>query len=148
MTHHMLVAIDDSRESLAAARTAGRWALETAAQVRLLAVLEDDHVGEAVEAAAGPRSHERRAEAVDHLLAFVAGELHRAGLPEAAVTTRRDVGDPFQQILDEARAWPADLIVMAVSDRRGLRSNYVGSVTQQVIEFADCPVLVVPATPG
>jgi hypothetical protein len=37
------------------------------------------------------------------------------------------------------------MIVMAVSDERRIRSNYVGSVTEQVIEFSACPVLVVPA---
>ena len=36
---------------------------------------------------------------------------------------------------------------MAVSDRRGLRSAYVGSETEHVLEFAECPVLVVPSEP-
>jgi nucleotide-binding universal stress UspA family protein len=36
------------------------------------------------------------------------------------------------------------LIVMAVSHRTGLRSPYVGSQTEHVLEFTECPVLVVP----
>jgi nucleotide-binding universal stress UspA family protein len=60
------------------------------------------------------------------------------------VEVRQSTGDPLRRILDEARTWPTDMIVMAVSDQRGVRSNYVGSVTEQVIEFSRWPVLVVP----
>ena len=53
-------------------------------------------------------------------------------------------GEPFRQILQEAEAWPADLVVMGRSDRQGPSSPYLGSVTAHVLEFAACPVLVVP----
>src|ERR1019366_9505795 len=68
----------------------------------------------------------------------------RARSQEGDVEIEMQVGNPFRRILEEARDWPADLVVMAVSDERGVRSPYVGSVTQQVLEFASCPVLVVP----
>ena len=119
MTQRILVAVDDSRESLAAARTAARLAKDLQALVRIFIVVEDDGVGEEVERVSEPGSRERRRQAASNLLEYV----------------RREA----------ARTWPADMIVMAVSDQRGVVSNYVGSVTEQVIEFADCPILVVPA---
>jgi nucleotide-binding universal stress UspA family protein len=66
------------------------------------------------------------------------------GVPSTEVEVAQTTGEPYRQILEEARTWPADMIVMAASDQRGVRSNYIGSVTEQVVEFASCPVLVVP----
>jgi nucleotide-binding universal stress UspA family protein len=68
------------------------------------------------------------------------------GVPSSQVAVKQATGNPYRQILEEARVWPADMIVMAVADRSAVRSNYIGSVTEQVIEFAGCPVLVVPAS--
>jgi nucleotide-binding universal stress UspA family protein len=102
----MLVSIDDSMESLNAARVAAKLAR--------------------------------------HLMEHVRREVCALGVKEGDVEIRMQVGNPFRRILEEARDWPADMVVLAVSDERGVRSPYVGSVTQQVLEFASCPVLVVP----
>ncbi|GIX49801.1 MAG: universal stress protein [Candidatus Tectimicrobiota bacterium] len=53
-------------------------------------------------------------------------------------------GVPWQQIVDTARALPADLIVMATHGRTGLQHALIGSVTERVVRHAPCPVLVVP----
>jgi nucleotide-binding universal stress UspA family protein len=55
-------------------------------------------------------------------------------------------GEPFREILAEADACGADVIVIGRSDRRGPRSPYLGSVTAHVLEFTEVPVLVVPHT--
>ena len=60
------------------------------------------------------------------------------------MTTELVTDDPFREILGQVRLWIAGLIVMAVSDQRVVRSNFVVRVTEQVVEFASCPVLVVP----
>jgi nucleotide-binding universal stress UspA family protein len=78
------------------------------------------------------------------LLDHVAREAHAAGLDEAHVETTVVAGEAFACILHEAQAWKAELIVMAVSHRDALRSPYVGSQTEHVLEFAECPVLIVP----
>ena len=147
MTYRMLVTVDDSRESLSAASTAARLSIDLRAQVRVLIVVEDDHVGEELERVTGPGSLERRRQAATNLLEFVRDKMCAQGVAPSQVEVKQVVGDPFREILEEARTWPADVIVMAVSDQRGVRSNYVGSVTEQVIEFSVCPVLVVPASP-
>jgi nucleotide-binding universal stress UspA family protein len=145
MTQRILVAVDDSRESLAAAHTAARLAKDLQALVRIFIVVEDDGVGEEVQRVCEPGSRERRRQAASNLLEYVRREVCAEGVSPSLVDVAQAAGNPFRQILEAARTWPADMIVMAVSDQRGVVSNYVGSVTEQVIEFADCPILVVPA---
>ena len=55
----------------------------------------------------------------------------------------RGNGDVAKIILDAARN--ADLIVMATEGREGAFDALRGSVTEQVVRGADCPVLAVPA---
>lgn len=55
-----------------------------------------------------------------------------------------EAGQPFEVVLDQAHHWGADLIVVGRSDRRRPGTPHVGTQAEQVLEFADCPVLVVP----
>lgn len=146
MTYRMLVTVDDTTESLSAAAAAARLCVDLHGEVRVLTVIEDDLVGEELDRATGPQSLERRRTSATNLLEFVRRQICAEGVELSRVEVKQVVGDPFRKILDEARSWPADVIVMAVSDERRVRSNYVGSVTEQVIEFSSCPVLVVPAS--
>ncbi len=52
-------------------------------------------------------------------------------------------GEPYQEIVALADEIGVDLIVMGHVGRRGPRRILIGSVTERVIEFAHCPVLVV-----
>jgi len=52
-------------------------------------------------------------------------------------------GDAWHAILDEAAAWPADLIVMGTHGRSGFEHLLLGSVAQKVLRRATCPVLTV-----
>ena len=130
----VLFAVDDSVESLAAARYGARLAAGWNAAVRILTVVPD---GPAEKDAA------RRAQA-GQLVEHVVRDMHSAGIAAEKIDTVVRAGEAFRCILEEARAWRADLIVMAVSHRTGLRSPYVGSQTEHVLEFTECPVLVVP----
>jgi nucleotide-binding universal stress UspA family protein len=147
MTHRMLITVDDTTESLRAAATAARLCVDLHAEVRVLTVIEDDQVGEELDRATGPQSLERRRQAATNLLEFVRRLICTEGVEPSRVEVKLAMGEPFHSILDEAQSWPADMIVMAVSDEHRVHSNYVGSVTEQVIEFSGCPVLVVPASP-
>jgi nucleotide-binding universal stress UspA family protein len=148
MIGRVLVAVDDSTESLHAARVAADLAVGWGAHVRVLAVVEDGGIGAELDAVGGPGADERRRQGAARLLEHVAADICAAGVPAERVETLSLAGSPFRCILAQARTWPADLVVMAVSDRRGVRSPYVGSETEQVLEFSECPVLVVPARPG
>jgi nucleotide-binding universal stress UspA family protein len=54
-------------------------------------------------------------------------------------------GGVYQEILEEAHAWGADLIIMSAkrSGKGAVRSYFLGSHTGHVVRYADCSVLVV-----
>lgn len=60
-------------------------------------------------------------------------------------TTVVSFDDPRDAILHAATKAGADLIVMGTPARRGLRRLFLGSVTENVLRRAECPVLAVRA---
>ena len=52
-------------------------------------------------------------------------------------------GVPFDQILRVAKRLRCDLIVLATHGRTGLRHVVMGSVAENVVRRASCPVLTV-----
>jgi nucleotide-binding universal stress UspA family protein len=74
------------------------------------------------------------------------------GLYPADATTRVErmvkEGDPATEILATARQVAADLIVMGTHGRSGLGRLVFGSVAEQVLRHALCPVLTVKLPAG
>jgi len=54
-------------------------------------------------------------------------------------------GDPVSEILAEAKATAADLVVLSTHGRSGFDRLTLGSVAEKVLRKAPCPVLLVPA---
>jgi nucleotide-binding universal stress UspA family protein len=52
-------------------------------------------------------------------------------------------GSPATEIVELARAMPADAIIISTHGRSGLRHVLLGSVAEYVVRHAPCPVLVV-----
>ncbi|MBY0357294.1 MAG: universal stress protein [Candidatus Obscuribacterales bacterium] len=52
-------------------------------------------------------------------------------------------GYPKEIIIDEAKKWPADLIVLGSHGRRGISQFLLGSVSMSVLSAAPCSVMVV-----
>jgi universal stress protein A len=52
-------------------------------------------------------------------------------------------GSPAHEIIEVARRLPADLIVISTHGRTGLKHVLLGSVAEQVVRTAPCPVFVV-----
>jgi len=71
-----------------------------------------------------------------------AGRLRERGLK--VETTVRD-GEPGAAIVEEAREWGADLVVVGSHGHTGLLRMMAGSVSQYVVDHAPCPVEVVHA---
>jgi nucleotide-binding universal stress UspA family protein len=84
------------------------------------------------------KSFERARELVDR----VAGQLEFAGF-HTGVTTPD--AEPRHAIIDCARAWPADVIVIGSHGRRGIDRLLLGSVAESVVRHAPCSVDVVRA---
>jgi nucleotide-binding universal stress UspA family protein len=74
----------------------------------------------------------------EEALAIIAKELD---MGERASTIVRQ-GGVYHEILEEAKAIKADLIVMS-SHRQGMRTYLIGSNASHVVRYANCSVLVV-----
>lgn len=55
------------------------------------------------------------------------------------------IGTPLTEIVNAAKDWPADLIVIGSHGRGGIKRVLLGSVAEGVMRNAPCPVLVVRA---
>ena len=84
------------------------------------------------------------AEEANALVAKAAGTLRSAGVN---VTTAIVQGDPKSIILDDAKTWGADLIVLGSHGRKGLERFLVGSVSEAVLRHAHCSVEIVRLPP-
>lgn len=72
-------------------------------------------------------------------LGIIAGE---CGLPAAKVSFTVRQGGIYHEVLEEAKAIDADLIVMS-SHRPAMRTYFLGSNAGHVVRYAMCSVLVV-----
>jgi nucleotide-binding universal stress UspA family protein len=81
----------------------------------------------------------QRRKSAEEALAIIAKEME---LGPGRVSTVVRQGGIYQEILDEAKACGADLIVMS-SHRTGVRTYFLGSVAGHVVRYAGCSVLVV-----
>jgi nucleotide-binding universal stress UspA family protein len=64
-------------------------------------------------------------------------------LPLVEVHEKVEIGSPATNIIDEAERQGSDLIVMSTHGRTGLAHVLMGSVTEQVVRNAACPVFSV-----
>jgi nucleotide-binding universal stress UspA family protein len=64
------------------------------------------------------------------------------GHPPARISTVVRQGGIYHEILEEAKAMHADLIVMS-SHRTGVRTYFLGSHAGHVVRYATCSVMVV-----
>lgn len=83
-------------------------------------------------------SRERARSAVDE----ASGLITRAGLPVATGNSTPE-GDPRVILLDEAKKWNADLVVLGSHGRRGMDRLLMGSVSESLALHAPCSVEVV-----
>jgi nucleotide-binding universal stress UspA family protein len=139
---NILVPIDGSEPSLAAVRMALRI-LEfcPACKVTILYVIDTLVLNELA------RFSKRSAKEVEseleeqgrRYLELARKDAERQGVPAECLTGK---GDPFEEILAAANRLRADLIIMGHTGRRGTSRILIGSVTQRVLDYAPCPVLV------
>lgn len=88
----------------------------------------------------------------DELARVARTELERflTRLPTTGVTVEPVVrlGTPEEEILAEASAWPADLVVLGTHARTGLSHLLLGSVAESVVRHVAADALVVRTTAG
>jgi nucleotide-binding universal stress UspA family protein len=140
----ILLAVDESPTSEEAVNVVGGRSWEPGTTVRVLHVVEK-FVPPAQELwydAGGDldRAREEVRGQAEELTDRVAGWLREQGLEAEAAL--RD-GDPRSEIVEEAKEWGADLVVVGSHGRTGLKRVLLGSVSQAVVDHAPCPVEVI-----
>lgn len=139
----ILVPYDFSETSDVALGYAKEFARRFGAVLHLLHVVSDAHIGPGTEAFWGVSGLEvqRRwvAEAGAKLEDLCSTEERTAFNVRTAV----EVGTPFVGIIRYARSHHVDLIVMGTHGRGPVKHLLLGSVAEQVVRQAPCPVLTV-----
>ena len=140
MIRRVLLAVEDSPDALAAASFAVDIARRYRSRLRIVHVLVDHEFDAALAAATGAGRVEGGRPAATLVLRRVTALAEAAGLE---IETALLDGDAAQAILDDARRWAADVVVIGRSRRGSSGEPYVGAQTRHVLEFAEVPVLVV-----
>ena len=137
----ILLAIDDSKFSEAAAKSLAAQFRPQDTEVRVLHVVEPPIAVEPPQMSPGyyPELEGRLPQARE-LVDRVAKTLSSA---DFRVTTSVVTGDARNVILDDAAEWHADLIVLGSHGRTGLERLFLGSVSEAVARHAHCSVQIV-----
>jgi nucleotide-binding universal stress UspA family protein len=141
--HHILVPTDGSEHSVRAAQFAFRLAQFHRARVILLYVVDEQVVDELDRLSAHNHTIDGRKELREQGLQYLAFLENRARNCGLEVDAEIREGEPYEEIVALAGAAAVELIVIGHVGQRGPRRVLIGSVTERVIEFATCPVLVV-----
>lgn len=143
MITRVLVAVDDTGASIRAASVAAELADRTGCRLRALNVFQDGVLtGFVAEVVGDGAVEEARRVAGSSILEHVGRIARSHGV--CVESCERD-GEPGPEILAEARAWGADLVVLGRSaPRAGGSPKVVDGVNRHVLEFSDVPVLLVP----
>lgn len=135
----IVVPIDFSDCSFDALEYAAIVAQRTQASVQLLHVLEPVSYGLDFTLPLSAARAQKRKAATRQLAGLVAA-LEVANVKAESLVRG---GLPGDSILDAARTWSADIIVMGTHGRRGLSHAFYGSVVESVLRKSHCPVLTV-----
>ncbi|MFC4359084.1 universal stress protein [Halobium salinum] len=121
-------------ETIELARTCG-------ATVHVVHVVDLDELGGYFSAGGLPAEFvEQALEEGEHRVDRVADRFREADVPVETVVLK---GSPEREIVDYVEESGVDLVVMETRGRRGIRRFLLGSVTEDVVRLADCPVLTV-----
>ena len=140
----IVLAIDGSKFSEAAAQTVLEQARPQGTEIQVLHVVEPPSLLVAREMGGYDRAldsvWETETKEAHALVTRVADTLRSKGL---RVATTVEQGDPKSKIIEAASKWRADLIVVGSHGRRGMEHFLLGSVSEAVARHADCSVEIV-----
>jgi nucleotide-binding universal stress UspA family protein len=149
MYNRVLVPIDGSETSLCALREAIRigQCQQGTTQIRLLYVI--DTLSNVPQTETSPsyikEIYTQARKYGQDILDQAKQEIESAGLHvETRLVELKRASDRIPQVIaDEAKAMPAELLVMGTHGRRGLNYLFLGSVAEGVMRLTLCPVLLV-----
>lgn len=137
----ILVAVDGSQSSDVATHVFSGRPWPEGSQVRVISVVQPfrPDIPEAGLALDYEQLSAPLLETAQQLVDGVAAVLRRLG---STVETKVRRGDPRFEIVDEAKEWRADLIVVGSHGRTGIERWLLGSVAEYVVRHAPCSVEV------
>ncbi len=139
---HILAPVDGSQPSVQAGKVAIRLAVLHKSTLSFVYVV-DNSVATELAGTSGkePKQMESELElSGQRSLDYLCRLASEAGLDANQVIRK---GEPCDEITALAQEMKVDLIVIGQVGSRGLRRVLIGCVTERVIEYAQCPVLVV-----
>lgn len=145
MYQRILVPIDGSPTSDKGLGQAIALAKLTGGSVRLVHVLDElvfstgFESGATYETSVLPGLRKRSAD----ILAAGRERVAAAGVPVETMTLECFARRPSDIIVEQAAAWPADVVVIGTHGRRGVTRMMLGSDAEQVARMAPVPVLLV-----
>ncbi len=145
MINNLLVARDFSTSSDRALHAAFAWARPIGSTVHLLAIqVTNDNPFEPAEQRSGPLERLR-----EQLKDRTHSDMAQSGYDPGSVSVKHEVqrGEAAgPAIVRYAERAEIDLIMMGTTGRRGVRRAMLGSVAEEVVRTAPCPVATVRAT--
>ncbi len=145
----VLVAIDNSEHSQKALDWIAHLPWPNSAEIKLVGVLNPSASGHADGFSSLYKSHseQKKLKAIEHTHKFLEQSASKLKATISNQTSTRVLeGNPADQILKEASEWDAQLIVMGSRGHGGLTKLWLGSVSQEVVLEAPCPVEVIRNT--
>ncbi|MCC7130913.1 MAG: universal stress protein [Anaerolineae bacterium UTCFX2] len=138
MFNNILLAVDGSEHSMRAAKLAGDMARKFGSTVLVVVCYDPipSYLGE-------PNLQEALNERLKQTAEIIAPALAAVG--EIPGELKKDIleGPPAEAILSVIQARTIDLIVMGTRGRSQLTGLLLGSVSQKVVMYATCPVMLV-----
>lgn len=135
----ILVTHDGSKASEKALKKAVDIASKFESSITVLSVIPDFYLTELSDS---DREHISKAmtEETQHAMEKIRSSLAGKSI-DAKIILRQ--GDPSEKILETAKKMKVDLIVTGSHGRHGARKFLLGSVSSRIVDYANCPVLVV-----
>lgn len=146
MYERILVPVDGSPTSNQGLSEAIKLAKLTGARMLLLHAMDLAAVSVTPEAGAAVASlYEAMRESGEEILARCKETVQTAGIAVETVLLDTLTSRVSDLVVDEARKWHADLIVIGTHGRRGVGRFLLGSDAEQIVRTAPVPVLLVRA---
>ena len=136
----ILVPTDGSDHSVCAAEFCISMAKKLGAQITVVHVIDEVVLNEFTKGPQRENVEEELKQDGQRFTKYVACLAEKEGVKCDSLLTK---GRPFEQIVHLAKDLNMDLIVMGTSGKGGANKILIGSVTERVIEYSTCPVLVV-----
>jgi len=136
----ILIPTDGSKHSMRAAEYAISIAKVVGAQILVIFVVDEIVLDQMVKITEREIAQRELTEDGNGYVEYVLDSAGKAGVKATSLIAE---GRPFERIVHVAKDLNVDLIVMGTYGRRGAERILLGSVTERVIEYASCPVLVI-----